>query len=612
MLNKYKLLTQGQSKTSSKKSLSKTNLKSSSDDINQVNTQNREMKNLKVQMKHTNVHKKTQSQHNPKENLQKGYHRDSVDILVKSANVSGSDIRNLHNTPKTAKKMIINKMLNSELKADCERRAEKISHCVRDINQRAASGGTGERGGLEKSNRGICKDNSSVINISHNSGYVPTYIKAADGRGQKRGSSMNSKKLKSDCKSSKHSSDKLHDPRNQIETNIDPFLRDRKKLIEFNKNWFKTSEEPPKTTLDHYSFVKLIGKGAFGNVTLGIHKLTGKYVAIKTIEKRFMKDEFSRRKVFQEVYILKKIRHANVIRLLEVFEDSEHMLIVMEFAAGGDLLKYVRERGPLPEAHGREIFRQVVYGLGHIHSRSVLHRDIKLDNILLDIDEGVKICDFGVSKIVSKDDIIKEQCGTPAYIAPEVISNEGYQGFYIDHWSLGILLYAMLTANVPFKAKNMEELLEVIRTKRVAFPVKLSETAMDLIKSLLKLNPRERLSIPEILSHPWMQTEIKDELCEGNSSMYVNSKDCTNVEENLPTSINVVNIKNLFFRDIGVEKLTYVDYCIIENDMYTHRIDDNVIKKMEEFGYPRKIVVEGLQKGTLNHATATYNLLVLP
>ncbi len=374
----------------------------------------------------------------------------------------------------------------------------------------------------------------------------------------------------------------------------------------------KTNGDVPRTTLDYYKFVKLIGKGAFGKVTLGIHKLTGKYVAIKTIEKKFMKDEFSRRKVFQEVYILKKIRHANVIRLLEVFEDPNHILIVMEYAAGGDLLKYVRAKGPLPEREARTIFRQVVYGLGHIHARGVLHRDIKLDNILLDNDGGVKICDFGVSKIISRFDMIKEQCGTPAYIAPEVISDEGYSGFYIDHWSLGVLLYAMLCASVPFKAKNMKELLQVIRTTPVSFPVPISEPAAQLITSLLRIDPVERLSIPEILAHPWMQIGSEGSFSETNS-MYFNSKNCCDAQpSDLASNINNVNVRNLFFRETGTERLSYGDYCYISNDLYTCRIEEEVVKVMEGFGYPRKVIIEGLQKGELNHATATYNLLVLP
>ena len=183
------------------------------------------------------------------------------------------------------------------------------------------------------------------------------------------------------------------------------------------------NKEIPETTLECYKFVKLIGKGAFGKVTLAIHKLTGQYVAIKTIDKEHLKDEFSKRKVLREIYILKKIKHVNVIRLLEVFESAKQVLLVMEYAGGGDLLHYVKQRKYLSEQEAKPIFKQIVYGLAHIHSRNVLHRDIKLDNILLDAEGAVKICDFGVSKIIDKHKLINDQCGTPAYIAPEIITN---------------------------------------------------------------------------------------------------------------------------------------------------------------------------------------------
>lgn len=183
-------------------------------------------------------------------------------------------------------------------------------------------------------------------------------------------------------------------------------IKKREKLISYIKNYIKRTSEPPPTTLDFYKFIKLIGKGAFGKVTLGVHLLTGKHVAIKTIEKSFMKDEFSKKKVFQEIYLLKKIKHSNVIRLLEVFESEQHMLIVMEYAGGGDLLRLIKRKGKLDEEDTKYIFKQIVYGIAHIHCRSVIHRDIKLDNILLDSEKGVKICDFGVSKIIKKGQII--------------------------------------------------------------------------------------------------------------------------------------------------------------------------------------------------------------
>lgn len=165
-----------------------------------------------------------------------------------------------------------------------------------------------------------------------------------------------------------------------------------------------------------------------------------------------MKDEYQKKKVLQEVHLLKKVRHQNVIRLLEVFESPKHLLMVMEYAGGGDLLQYVKKRRRLDEDEARRIFRQIVYGLAHCHCRSVLHRDIKLDNILLDNEGEIKICDFGVSRIIKKNQRITEQCGTPAYIAPEIISDSGYEGFNADIWSLGVLLYAMLCGTVPFKA----------------------------------------------------------------------------------------------------------------------------------------------------------------
>jgi serine/threonine protein kinase len=137
-------------------------------------------------------------------------------------------------------------------------------------------------------------------------------------------------------------------------------MQEREKLIKYNRAYIKKNKKVPSTSLDFYKFVKLIGKGAFGKVTLGIHKLTGKYVAIKAIDKNYMKDDFSKKKVFQEVFILKKIRHSNIIRLLEVFESPKHFLMVMEYAGGGDLLQYVKQRRRLEEQEAKYMFKQIV------------------------------------------------------------------------------------------------------------------------------------------------------------------------------------------------------------------------------------------------------------
>ena len=156
--------------------------------------------------------------------------------------------------------------------------------------------------------------------------------------------------------------------------------------------------------------------------------------------------------------MLKRTRHKNIVRLYEYFETDKYLLFVIEVCAGGDLLNYVRRRRRLKEDLAKCLFKQIIEALSYCHSKSILHRDIKLDNILLDANGRVKICDFGVGKIVKKGEKMTEQCGTPAYIAPEILRDQGYHGFAVDIWSAGVVLFAMLYGTVPFKAPNMTEL----------------------------------------------------------------------------------------------------------------------------------------------------------
>jgi serine/threonine protein kinase len=343
--------------------------------------------------------------------------------------------------------------------------------------------------------------------------------------------------------------------------------------------------------------VKLIGKGAFGKVTLGIHKLTGKQVAIKTIEKNYMQDDFSKRKVFQEVYLLKKIKHSNVIRLLEVFESSKHLLMVMEYAGGGDLLRLIKRKAKLQESDAKFIFKQIAYGLAHIHCRSVIHRDIKLDNILLDCEKGVKICDFGVSKIIKKGQVIQEQCGTPAYLAPEIIIDKGYEGFFVDIWSLGVLLYAMLCGTVPFKASNLDDLHKLILKGEFTFPNELTSEAQALVRGMIKLEPKDRLTIPQILSHAWLKETNDDESEEeeneeddknNNTVSGGNGNKQSDIDlKNIQGNVNYVNVDNLFYHENYKIKLSYTDYCCITEDFSTENIDEEALSVCENFGFPR-------------------------
>ena len=262
-----------------------------------------------------------------------------------------------------------------------------------------------------------------------------------------------------------------------------------------------------KTTSEFYRIGKMLGKGAFGRVNLAIHKLCEQLVAVKSINKHFLtEDESSKKKVMQEVQILQRTRHKNIVRLYDSFESNKHIVFVMELCAGGDLLNYVRKRRKLKEDSAKFVFRQVVEGLQYCHSKGIVHRDMKLDNLLLDESGTVKICDFGVSRqLTSSHEIMTEQCGTPAYIAPEILKDKGYRGFGVDIWSLGVCLYALLYGTVPFKANNMSELHQLILKAKYSLKnekAEITDDAKSLIKALLEPEPSKRITMEQIKQHP--------------------------------------------------------------------------------------------------------------
>eukprot|EP00350_Pseudokeronopsis_sp_OXSARD2_P010086 CAMPEP_0170553810 /NCGR_PEP_ID=MMETSP0211-20121228/11626_1 /TAXON_ID=311385 /ORGANISM="Pseudokeronopsis sp., Strain OXSARD2" /LENGTH=246 /DNA_ID=CAMNT_0010862373 /DNA_START=2178 /DNA_END=2918 /DNA_ORIENTATION=+ len=217
----------------------------------------------------------------------------------------------------------------------------------------------------------------------------------------------------------------------------------------------------------------------------------------------YMKDDNSKKKMLNEINILKSLRHPHVVKLLETFETDKHLLIVMELCPGGDLLNYVRKRRKLSEQYAKFVFKQIMEGILQIHITGVVHRDIKLDNILLDGHGNIKIGDFGVSRKTHEGEILFEQCGTPAYIAPEIVRELGYKGFPVDIWSAGVCLYAMLYGNVPFKANQMGDLNKMILDSSIEFKDTVSEQARDLMIKMLHKKPNERLTAEEALDHPW-------------------------------------------------------------------------------------------------------------
>ena len=251
---------------------------------------------------------------------------------------------------------------------------------------------------------------------------------------------------------------------------------------------------------------RILGKGAFGKVNLAVHKLSGKLVAIKSMHKEYLASDNNNEKFKNEITLLRLLRHKNIMSIYETFSTDSYLVIIMELCSGGDLLTYVRKYRKIPESLAKITFKQLLEGLSYCHSKSIIHRDIKLDNILLDEYGHVKIGDFGVSRKVGKDKMLTGKCGTPIYIAPEILKcPEGYNGEKVDIWSAGVVLYAMVYGDFPFKGNTVEEVEECVMIGKYELPEDVSKDLRDLLKHILEPNPNLRIPISDIMSHPWME-----------------------------------------------------------------------------------------------------------
>uniref|UniRef100_UPI00358E7FE7 NUAK family SNF1-like kinase 1 isoform X2 n=1 Tax=Myxine glutinosa TaxID=7769 RepID=UPI00358E7FE7 len=211
-----------------------------------------------------------------------------------------------------------------------------------------------------------------------------------------------------------------------------------------------------------YDILECVGKGTYGKVNRGVEKITGKKVAIKTVNKLKIKNHQELNLIRREMEILSSLTHPHIIRIDEVFENNDKLVIVMEFACNGELFDYLLKQGKLRESEARRFFRQILSATMHCHSNGVVHRDLKLENILLDENFSVKIADFGFSSTYSKESLLHTFCGSPLYAAPEIIAGKPYYGPEVDCWSLGVILYALVYGFLPFIAEDYRTLLQQI------------------------------------------------------------------------------------------------------------------------------------------------------
>lgn len=308
-----------------------------------------------------------------------------------------------------------------------------------------------------------------------------------------------------------------------------------------NEYYFLFPRERERDSMERYEIVKDLGSGNFGVAKLVRDNITQHLFAVKFIERGHKIDEHVQREIMNH----RSLKHPNIIRFKEVLLTPTHLAIVMEYAAGGELFQRICNAGRFSEDEARFFFQQLISGVSYCHSMEICHRDLKLENTLLDgsVAPRVKICDFGYSKSSIFHSQPKSAVGTPAYIAPEVLSRKEYDGKLADVWSCGVTLYVMVVGAYPFgdpnDPKNFRTTICRILSVNYSIPdsLQISVECRHLLYKIFVANPEKRITIPEIKKHPWFLKNLPIDLEEGGSS---HSTDVNNTSQSIGEILSIV------------------------------------------------------------------------
>ncbi|XP_032958245.1 serine/threonine-protein kinase MARK2-like, partial [Rhinolophus ferrumequinum] len=261
--------------------------------------------------------------------------------------------------------------------------------------------------------------------------------------------------------------------------------------------------------LDHYELLDTIGEGRHGKVKLGRHILTGTQVAIKIIQRQGVHTD--PRGGLREVRCMLGLRHPNIVQLFEVIDTDKSAFLIMEHASRGNLGRYLEIHGRMEESAARRTFRQLVSAVHYCHGKGIIHRDVKPQNVLLDRNLDARLADFSLSTPFNGSKL-STFCGTPLYTAPELFQGEEYDGPPVDIWSLGVVLYHMVTGTTPFKGKDLMQLVKQIKSGIYAVPQYLTVELQHLLGKLITRNPADRSSLTDILPDLWLNSGYLEEL----------------------------------------------------------------------------------------------------
>ncbi|KAK9723664.1 hypothetical protein RND81_05G016500 [Saponaria officinalis] len=361
----------------------------------------------------------------------------------------------------------------------------------------------------------------------------------------------------------------------------------------------ETPSTPEITTLfGKYELGRLLGYGAFAKVYRARNVNTGQSVAVKIVSKIKVEKKNMATHLKREVSVMQRLRHPNIIRIIEVLATKTEVYIVMEYAKGGELFDKVA-KGRFSENLGRRYFQQLISAVGYCHSRGVFHRDLKPENLLLDENWDLKITDFGLSAVKTETNtMLRTVCGTPAYVAPEVLAEKGYFGEKIDVWSCGIILFVLTAGYLPFNDTNLMRLYKKIYKGQFKCPKWMSTELKQLLRRLLDINPETRITIEEIINDSWFNKGYKpinlrfydddwekkeegDVNEEGNNSRFLNTFDLISFSPGF-------NLSGLFMDRKGENgRETFLSMEMAE------RVVERVEEAAHEVESPRVVVERG-------------------
>ncbi|KAK9082450.1 hypothetical protein Syun_031374 [Stephania yunnanensis] len=364
-------------------------------------------------------------------------------------------------------------------------------------------------------------------------------------------------------------------------------------------NCSSSSSSSGRTRVGIYELGKTLGEGSFGKVKFARNLDTGDSVAIKVLHKAQLLRHKMVEQIKREISTMKLIKHPNVVKLFEVMASKTKIYIVLEFVDGGELFDKIVNNGRLKEEEARRYFHQLINAVDYCHSRGVYHRDLKPENLLLDSSGVLKVSDFGLSAFsqqVRGDGLLHTACGTPNYVAPEVLNDKGYDGATADVWSCGVILFVLMAGYLPFDEANLMSLYKKIFMADFVCPSWFSSNAKKLIKRILDPDPCTRITIPEILDDEWFKVGYKPPVFEQEGDVNLDDVDAVfndseeyrvTEKKEKPVSMNAFelisrsqcfNLGNLFEKQVGLVKR--------ETRFTSQRPANEIMSKIEEAAKP--------------------------